>query len=45
MAVVAFAAFLVFVAGVAAGIIAVVSAGIHSEERELAGRRDEPDFP
>ena len=38
------AAIIVFIAGVSAGIIAVVSAGIHREERDFASRRDEPDF-
>jgi hypothetical protein len=45
MAAIAIAAIIVFIAGVSAGIIAVVSAGIHREERDFASRRDEPDFP
>jgi hypothetical protein len=44
MAAIVIAAFIVFIAGVSAGIIAVVSAGIHREERDLASRRNEPDF-
>ena len=36
-------AVIVFIAGVGAGIIAVVSAGIHREGR-LNRRRNEPDF-
>jgi hypothetical protein len=44
MATIAIAAIIVFIAGVSAGIIAVVSAGIHREERNFASRRDEPDF-
>ncbi len=38
------AAVIVFIAGVSAGIITVVSAGIRREERDLASRRYEPDF-
>ena len=38
------AAIIVFIAGVGAGIIAVVSAGIRREERDLASRREGPDF-
>ncbi len=37
-------ALVIFVGGVAAGIIVVVSAGIRREERDLASRREEPDF-
>jgi hypothetical protein len=44
MATIAIAAIIVFIAGVSAGIIAVVSAGIRREERDFASRRDEPDF-
>jgi hypothetical protein len=44
MAAIMIAAVIVFIAGVGAGIIAVVSAGIHREERDLARRRYEPDF-
>jgi hypothetical protein len=44
MAAIALAALIVFIAGVAAGIIVVVSAGIRREERDLASRRQEPDF-
>jgi hypothetical protein len=44
MAAIVIAGIIVFIAGVSAGIIAVVSAGIHKEERDLASRRDEPDF-
>jgi hypothetical protein len=41
---IAIAALIVFIAGIAAGIIVVVSAGIRREERDLASRREEPDF-
>jgi hypothetical protein len=44
MAAIVIAAIIVFIAGVGAGIIAVVSAGIQREERDFASRRDEPDF-
>jgi len=44
MAAIALAGLIVFIAGVSAGIIFVVSAGIRREERALASRRDEPDF-
>jgi hypothetical protein len=44
MAVIALAALIVFIAGATVGGIAVVSAGIRREERDLANRRDEPDF-
>ena len=44
MTAIVIAAIIVFIAGVSAGIIAVVSAGIHREERDFASRRDEPDF-
>ena len=37
-------ALVIFVAGVAAGIIVVVSAGIRREERDLDSRREELDF-
>ena len=36
MAAIVIAAIIVFIAGVSAGIIAIVSAGIHREERDLA---------
>jgi hypothetical protein len=44
MTAIVIAALIVFIAGVTAGIIVVVSAGIHREEREAANRREEPDF-
>jgi hypothetical protein len=44
MTAIVIAGLIVFIAGVSAGIIAVVSAGIHREERDLARRRYEPDF-
>jgi hypothetical protein len=44
MAAIFFAALIVFVAGVSAGIIVVVSAGIRREERDLLSRREEPGF-
>ena len=44
MGAIVIAAVIVFIAGVSAGIIAVVSAGIRREERNLASRRYEPDF-
>jgi hypothetical protein len=44
MAAIVIAGVIVFIAGVGAGIIAVVSAGIHREERDLNRRRNEPDF-
>jgi len=44
MTAIAIAAIIVFIAGIAAGIIVVVSAGIRREERDLARRREEPDF-
>jgi hypothetical protein len=44
MTAIVIAGVIVFIAGVSAGIIAVVSAGIHREERDLARRRYEPDF-
>ena len=43
MAAIVIAGVIVFIAGVGAGIIAVVSAGIHREGR-LNRRRNEPDF-
>jgi hypothetical protein len=45
MTAIAIAALIVFIAGIAAGIIVVVSVGIRREERELASRREELDFP
>jgi hypothetical protein len=44
MTAIAIAALIVFIAGIAAGIIVVVSVGIRREERDLASRREEPDF-
>jgi hypothetical protein len=44
MAAIAIAGIIIFIAGISAGIIAMVSAGIHREERDFASRRDEPDF-
>jgi hypothetical protein len=44
MTAIVIAGVIVFIAGASAGIIAVVSAGIHREERDLARRRNEPDF-
>jgi hypothetical protein len=44
MAAIALAALIVFIAGITAGVIAVVSVGIRREDRDLASRRDEPDF-
>jgi hypothetical protein len=44
MAAIALAALIVFIAGLSAGVIVVVSAGIHREQRDLARRREEPDF-
>ena len=44
MAAIAIAGIIFFIAGISAGIIAMVSAGIHREERDFASRRDEPDF-
>jgi hypothetical protein len=38
------AAIIVFIAGMSAGIIAVVSVGVQREERDFASRRDDPDF-
>src|SRR3979411_718047 len=45
MTAIAIAALIVFIAGIAAGIIVVVSIGIRREERGLASRREELDFP
>lgn len=44
MGAIVIAAVIVFIAGVSAGIIAVVSAGIRREERDLANRRSKPEF-
>jgi hypothetical protein len=44
MTAIVIAAVIVFIAGVSAGIILVVSAGIRREERDLASRRNQPDF-
>jgi hypothetical protein len=44
MTAIVIAAVIVFIAGVSAGIIVVVSAGIRREERDLASRRNQPDF-
>jgi hypothetical protein len=44
MAAIAIAGIIFFIAGISAGIIAMVSAGIHREERDFTSRRDEPDF-
>ena len=45
MTAIAIAALIVFIAGIAAGIIVVVSVGIRREERDLSSRREELDFP
>jgi hypothetical protein len=44
MTAIVIAAVVVFIAGISAGIIVVVSAGIRREERYLASRRNQPDF-
>jgi hypothetical protein len=44
MATIVLIALIVFMAGITAGIMVVVCAGIHREERDLARRREEPDF-
>jgi hypothetical protein len=45
MAAIALVVLIVFIAGVSVGIIAVVSAGVRREERDLDRRRGTPDFP
>jgi hypothetical protein len=44
MAAIALATLIVFIAGATVGMFVVVGAGIRREERDLARRRDEPDF-
>lgn len=44
MIAIAIGALIVFVAGIAAGIMFVVTAGVRREERDLARRREEADF-
>jgi hypothetical protein len=44
MAAIAIGALIVFVAGIAAGIMFVVMAGVRREERDLARRKEEADF-